>query len=300
MDSAEIDRRAREINSENTVRQKGIRTRGSLISYFDGEDFEATIHSNADTYAAFLSVLTDSGREGFERKHGGNTQALRDELAEAFREAGFVNTDGKLSVPGRDNYNELRSSIGPLMPAIIAILEVEHGIESTESVRRYKPDSLDSILDDDTEPAQQPSDDNDWSSILRDSPGCDPTAEAYIYVLKVERIGDSSTWYYVGKSEGQFSGLLSRIRSHAKDFNQSRVITHKDQPILVGDYNFSVDPPGTTHQVVDIERIVSIGDSALSAFDGNDMESCYITELERETAYEVALAHDTTNVLGGK
>jgi hypothetical protein len=104
----------------------------------------------------------------------------------------------------------------------------------------------------------------------------------------------------VGKSEGRFSGLVSRVRSHANDFNQSRVIMHKDQPVLVGDYNFSVDPPGTTHLVVDIERIISIGADELSAFDGGEMESCYITELERKTAYDVALAHDTTNVLGGK
>lgn len=299
MNTTQVDQRAREINSENTVRQKGLRTRASIISYFDGDDIDATIHSNASTYAAFIAVLQDSGRAGFERRRGRNVQSLRDELADAFQELGFVNDAGELAIPGRDGYNEIRSSIGPLMPAVLAILELEHGIDSTTAVRRYRLDSTDTIEpDEESEAVRDVS--KDWRAALEEAPGCDLEAEAYIYALEVERIADSSTWYYVGKSEGQFSGLVSRVRSHAKDFNQSRVISHKDQPVLVGDYNFSVDPPGTTHLVVDIERIVSIHSDDLSALDSEEMESCYITELERKTAYEVALAHDTTNVLGGK
>lgn len=36
MDHDEIKRRAREINTDQNVRQKGTRARGSVISYFDG------------------------------------------------------------------------------------------------------------------------------------------------------------------------------------------------------------------------------------------------------------------------
>lgn len=300
MNRDKIDRRAREIDSENTVRQKGTRTRASIISYFDGEDFEGTIHRNATTYAAFIAVLTDSGRQGFERRRHEDRSALQQELSDAFREAGFTDSAGELSIPGRESYDDIPSSIGPIMPAILAILEVEHEINSTEAVRRYRPDYIDLILPDDEESKPDAPSEKDWEAIARNMSGCDPDAKAYIYVLKLSRASDSSVWYYVGKSEGQFSGLLSRIRSHAKEFDQSRVVAHNGRDVLLGDYNFSIRPPGTTHQVVDIERIVSISESELSVFDDPDLESCYVVEAERRTAYEVAIDHETTNVLGGK
>lgn len=300
MEHEKIDRRSRGINSENTVREKGTRTRASIISYFNGEDFEGKIHSNVNTYAAFISVVTDSGVSGFEAKRRKSRKVLRRELGNAFREAGFVDSEGKLSIPGRDSYDEIPSSIGPLMPAILAILEIEHGINSTEAVRKYRPDSLELILPDDEKPKLDTQVKKDWEEITRNTTGCDPDAEAYVYVLKLKRTSDSSLWFYVGKSEGQFSGLLSRIRSHTRKFNQSRVVTHNGKDVLLGDYNFSIQPPGTTHQVIDIDRIVPISESELSAFDDSDLESCYIVETERRTAYEVALDHDTTNILGGK
>lgn len=61
-----------------------------------------------------------------------------------------------------------------------------------------------------------------------------------------------------------------------------------------------MNPPGTTHHVVGIERIVPISGEELASFDSSDAESCYISEVERRTAYEVAIEHQTTNVLGGK
>jgi hypothetical protein len=216
MNYEEIDRRSREINSENTVRQKGTRTRASIISYFDGENFEGKIHRNSNTYAAFISVVTDSGFSGFEAKRRKRRKVLRRELGDAFREAGFVDSEGKLSIPGRDSYDEIPSSIGPLMPAILAILEIEHGIDSTEAIRQYQPDSLDRILPDDEEQKLESKIEKDWEEITRNTSGCDPNAEAYVYVLELKRASDSSVWFYVGKSEGQFSGLVSRIRSHAK------------------------------------------------------------------------------------
>ncbi|WP_058828442.1 hypothetical protein [Haloferax sp. Q22] len=299
MNTEKIDRRAREIDSDNTVRQKGTRTRASIIAYFDGNDFEGTIHRNADTYAAFVAVVTDSGRSGFEAKRDEDHKILKKELADAFRDAGFVNSDEALAIPGRDNCNEITGAVGPLMPAIVAILETEHGIDSTEAVRQYRPDSLDSIRPTE-EPERDTQVEKDWKQILQDAAGSDPDAEAYVYVLKLKRVSESSTWFYVGKSEGGFTGLLRRIRSHAKKFNQSRVVTHEGKDILVGDYNFSIQPPGTTHELVDIERIVSISEADLAAFDDADVRTCYIAERERRTAYEVALDHETTNVLGGK
>ena len=300
MNHKEIDRRAREINSNNTVRQKGTRTRAAIISYFNGEDFEGKLHRNANTYAAFISVLTGSGISGFESRRHKSCKALRHELGDEFQEAGFVSAEGGLSIPGRDSYDEIPSSIGPLMPAILAILEVEYGIDSTEAVRQYRPDSLELIRPDNEESTPNRHSEKDWEEIVRSETGCNPDAEAYVYVLKLKRVSDSSIWFYIGKSEDQFSGLLSRIRSHVRKFNQSRVVPHEGREILLGDYNFSIKPPGTTHHVVDVDRIVSITDTELSNFNNSNVKSCYTTEIERRTAYEVALDHNTTNVLGGK
>lgn len=303
MDHDNIDLKARRINSENNVRQKGLRTRASIVSYFDGEDFEGTLHRNANTYAAFISVVADLGVSGFEKRRHRSLNALRQELGSAFKEAGFVDSDGELSIPGRDGYSEIPSSIGPLMPAILAILEIEYGIDSTEAVRQYRPDSLERILPNESENQERTIDkqpEKDWETILQNAPGFDPDAEAYVYVLELVRLSDSSTWFYVGKSEGRSSKLLGRIRQHARKFSQSRVVNHNGEEIVLGDHNYSMAPKGTTHHVVDVERIVPISGSDLASLDDSDAKSCYISEVERRTSYEVSLDHETTNVLGGK
>lgn len=144
----EINRRARQINSENNVRQKAIRTRAALMSYFGGEDLTGTIKGpSADVYAAFVSVLTDSGISEFEKQRNKTHAALDEELENVFKEAGFVDSDGNLFLPGMENYSSIPStSIGPLLPALVAILEVEYEIDSTEAVRQYRPKSLEVIL----------------------------------------------------------------------------------------------------------------------------------------------------------
>jgi len=192
MNHEKIDRRAREIISKNSVRQKGTRTRASIISYFDGEDFGGKIHRNATTYAAFISVVTDTAVSGFEARRQKSRTVLQKELGEAFRDAGFVDSEGTLSIPGRDSYDEIPSSIGPLMPAILAILELKHGIDSTDAVHQYRPDSVELILpdDDDSKPGTRV--EKNWEAITRNASGCDPTAEAYVYVLELERVSDSS------------------------------------------------------------------------------------------------------------
>lgn len=300
MNHDKIDRRARVINSENLVRQKGTRTRASIISYFDGEDLTGQIHRNTNTYAAFISVLTDSGASGFKSRQHQSTEDLKEELGEAFKKAGFVTPEGELSIPGRDDYNEIPSSIGPLMPAILAILEVEHGIDSTEAVQQYRPESLEIIRPNEEKKSLDKQSPKDWERVIRNASGFESDAVAYVYVLKLDRLSDSSTWFYVGKREGQFPELKGRIRSHASRFTQSRVVIHDDEEILVGDHNYSIKPKGTTHRVVDVERIVPIHGTELAAFDDSDPKSCYISEIERRTAYEVAVDHETTNVLGGK
>jgi hypothetical protein len=279
----------------------GTRTRGAIISYFGGDDLTGKIHRNTNTYAAFIAVLTDSGAVGFQKRRNKDIENLKQELDDAFRRAGFVTAEGELSIPGRDSYTEIPPSIGPLMPGILAILELEHGIDSTEAVQRYRPDSVAIIQpEDDRESDTTEVPEKDWETAIREAPGFSLDADAYVYVLELNRLSDASTWFYVGKREGQFSELLSYIRGHAKRFTRSRVITYDEHEILLGDYNTSIVPQGTTHHVVDIERIVPISVPTLSGLDESGAETCYIAEIERQTAYDVALDHETTNVLGGK
>lgn len=303
MNYGEIDRRARKIDANNTVvdRQLGTRTRASLISYFNGED-PGKIHRNKNTYAAFISVLTDSGVSGFEKRNENDVDDLREELGDAFKEAGFVSSDGGLSVPGGEDYTEITGAIGPLMPAIVALLEVEYGINSTEAVRQYRPESLDIILpseEEDQGPATDERPEKDWKGIIRNAPGSDPDAEAYVYVLKLNRLSDSSTWFYVGQAKRDFSDLPGYIRGHARKFDRSRVVIHDGKEVLLGDHNYSTEREGVTHHVVDVERIVSILGTDLESLDDSDVKS-YIDEIERRTSYAVALDQETTNVLGGK
>jgi hypothetical protein len=301
MNHDNIDSRAREIDADNKVRELGTRTRGAIIEYFDGEDLTGKIHQNTNTYAAFVAVVTDSGVSGFEGRRHKNVDALRRELGDAFRQAGFVTSEGELAIPGRDSYDEIPGSIGPLMPGILAILEIEHGIESTEAVRTHRPDSLEIISpDSDEEQKTEEPPDRDWDERIRSAPGFSRDADAYVYVLELERLSDASTWFYVGKWEGSVSDLPEYIENHASKFTRSRVISYEGHELLFGDYDTSIVPQGITHHVVDVEQIVSISVPDISALNDVGAESSYVEEIERRTAYEIAIEHETTNVLGGK
>lgn len=58
--------------------------------------------------------------------------------------------------------------------------------------------------------------------------------------------------------------------------------------------------PGAMHQVAGIERIVSIQRDELAEIGDSGSKTAYIMEVGRRTSYDVALEHETTNVLGGK
>ena len=304
MDVGQINDRAKIIDREDTVRQKAIRAHACLIAYLDGTDPTGVIKGvTGDVYAAYLAALTDSGLNGFKQRQYRNADSLRRQLEEALIEIGFVDGQGNLVLPGRSDYDHIPdSSIGPVLPGIVAVTEVAHGIDSTDAVKEYRPGSLETIQSQSpTGAASRPGPViEDWEAEVRSAPGCDPDAAAYIYVLQLKRLGDDSTWFYVGKREDGFRGLVSRVRSHGYNFTQSRTLTHNGAEILRGDYNASMKRPGTTHQVLGVERIVSIQSSELAALADTGSKTAYVAEIERRTSYEVALEHETTNVLGGK
>lgn len=187
------------------------------------------------------------------------------------------------------------------MPSILAILDCEHEIDSTEAVRMHRPESLEIICPtDNAEQDAKDRPDTNWAEKIRNAPGFSRNADAYVYVLELKRLSDSSTWFYVGKLEEPFLKLPGYIRSHASKFTRSRAITYDGHELLFGDYDTSILPQGTTHHVVDVTRIVPISVPNFTALDDSGAESCYVSEIERRTAYEVAIEHETTNVLGGK
>jgi len=301
----QIEQRAKAVDKENTVRQKAIRAHACLIAYLEGNDPTGVIKSpTKEVYAAYIAALTDSGLEGFEKRQYRNPRSLRRKLEETIIDVGFVDGKGNLTLPGRTDYDAIpESSIGPVLPGIVAVTEVGHGIDSTEAVKEYRPQSIETIQSQSTDrTASTPRQPviEDWNTEVRSAPGCDPDAAAYIYVLKLKRLDDDTTWFYVGKREDGFNGLVNRIRNHGNIFTQSRTLNHEGVEILRGDYNASMKRPGTTHQVVGIERIISIQSDELTEFDNTGAKTAYIAEIERRTSYEVALEHETTNVLGGK
>jgi hypothetical protein len=304
MDVEQIEQRAKAVDKENTVRQKAIRAHACLIAYLEGDDPTGVIKGvTKEVYAAYLAALIDSGLEGFEQCQYHDSDSLRRQLEETLIDVGFVDGTGTLTLPGRSDYDAIPdSSIGPVLPGIVALIEVEHDIDSTQAVKEYRPDSLETIQSQSSNGAPTPRQPviEDWDTELRSAPGCDPDAAAYIYVLKLKRLNDDTIWFYVGKREDGFNGLVSRVRNHGNNFTQSRTLTHEEVEILRGDYNASMKRPGITHQVVGVERIVSIQNDKLAELGDTGAKSAYIAEVERRTAYKVALEHETTNVLGGK
>lgn len=305
MNVEKVGQRAETIDREDTVRQKAIRAHACLIAYFEGNDPTGVIKGpTSEAYAAYLAALTDSGLQGFEKRQYRNQDSLRRQLEETLADAGFVDGQGNFTLPGRTDYDTIPdSSIGPVLPGIVAIMEVKHDIDSTEAVKEHRPDSLETIQSRSTGGAKsiprQPVIE-DWDTEIRSEPGCDPDAAAYVYVLKLQRLDDNSTWFYVGKREEGFDGLINRVRNHGNNFTQSRTLNHEGVEILRGDYNASMERPGTTHQVVGIERIVSIQSDELANLEDSGAKTAYIAEIERRVSYEIALEHETTNVLGGK
>ncbi len=148
----------------------------------------------------------------------------------------------------------------------------------------------------------------DFRSFMDDFDNFEPDADAYIYVVVLERHLDSSTWYYVGEVTGN---LKSRLADHARGFTNSRPIRQHGEEVLNGDDSASNCVKTETYRTIGIDRVESIHFDEVS-FDENvdgkwgtshawkQHRDCYIEERERRMAYEVALDHSTTNVLGGK
>lgn len=138
----------------------------------------------------------------------------------------------------------------------------------------------------------------EWSDFVEDITGFESEADAYVYVLGLVREQDESRWYYVGKSDDGEKGVRKRIQSHVNNFDSSRTIIEEGVEILVPYFNIKSSHKHS-HRVIGVERFESIFFGDLNTSEEWIPER-HVSEIERRTAYEIAIEKDTTNVLGGK
>jgi hypothetical protein len=108
-----------------------------------------------------------------------------------------------------------------------------------------------------------------------DIPRLDLSADYHIYVLRVQR-HDGQRFFYVGMSEA----VLSRLKSHARYGGQNMRVPTTNGAI-------SKDTDFEIQEVVEVEGL-------------HDTTAAEARERERRKAYELAIDHNTTNVIGGR
>lgn len=139
-----INRIAEAIDDSNTVIPLPIRAHAALIEYFEGEDLTGAIKGpRIDIYAAFITVLRNEGIDGFYRHRNESRDEVRARLETTFKDVGLSGPGGRLSLPAREDYRTLpENSIGPLLPALLAVLDEVHDIDSTVAVWNHREDDL--------------------------------------------------------------------------------------------------------------------------------------------------------------
>lgn len=103
-------------------------------------------------------------------------------------------------------------------------------------------------------------------------------ADGYVYVLEIER-DDGELYYYVGSTT---KVPESRIREHVSGH------TCRSMPVMRNNEEVLGDTSEQDFVVTGVERLIPVD------FDSKDK----LLNVERETAYQVAIDHQTTNVSG--
>lgn len=100
-----------------------------------------------------------------------------------------------------------------------------------------------------------------------------PNSNRCIYVLLVVRNSDGKEFYYVGET----TDIEKRTHNHVRD-DDIRMIS-EDERSFTEDYIIK--------EIVEIEEL-------------GDVSKSIATYKERQKAMELAIAHDTTDILGGR
>lgn len=126
--------------------------------------------------------------------------------------------------------------------------------------------------------------DAQFSTILR---AVDSGAEGYVYTIKLRRSDDKLYWY-VGSVSSGIDGLKKRIRSHKRLNGEcSAPVKINGREVLLGKRD---DVRRQEYEFIAVEEVTPVEDDAPR----------HLREIERRKALEIALEHDTKNVLGGK
>lgn len=120
--------------------------------------------------------------------------------------------------------------------------------------------------------------------------GFDPGASAYVYVIVLKRQSDGSYWYYVGETTGGVEGLKSRFETHLK-CGMSKPVERNDTEVIEG--------PLPDEDVDHSYTMIGVDRAEPVSVEHEDLLEARAAERERRMAYEVAIAKETTNVIGG-
>ncbi|MFC7029295.1 hypothetical protein ACFQJ5_19235 [Halomicroarcula sp. GCM10025324] len=124
---------------------------------------------------------------------------------------------------------------------------------------------------------------------MQDVDGFEAGADAYVYVIGLERRDDGTRWYYVGETTSGVDGLRSRFETHL-DCGMSKPVQYNGIEVIDGALP---EEPDHSYALIGVERAEPI--SVRQA----DLLAPRIAEVERRTAYEIAIEKETTNVIGG-
>lgn len=118
----------------------------------------------------------------------------------------------------------------------------------------------------------------------------DLDAEYYIYTIKLRRF-DGEEFYYIGSVSNGYRSLFRRLKKHYEEGG------HCSAPVIKDDFPALDKVRSSTRR----EQFRFIGIESIKTVEVPDSRTNqFLREVERETAYECAIEHDTTNVLGGK
>lgn len=129
----------------------------------------------------------------------------------------------------------------------------------------------------------------DFREFMAEVDGFDPDADAYVYAVVLRRKRDETRWYYVGQTTNGEEGLHSRFVTHVRG-KMTKTVQRKGIDVL--DSTLAEDT-SDAYVVIGVERAEPV------SVESDSLEKARVLERECEMAYEIAIEHKTTRVLGG-
>lgn len=116
----------------------------------------------------------------------------------------------------------------------------------------------------------------------------DDDADSYVYVVELER-DDGEIFFYVGMTIDIFDRMRSHVSNPAKRHTPIAGPEHE--------YLMSVD---FGDEIYDFNCVVEVESYSKREIQFEDNFKEFVREQERKRSFELAIEHDTTNILGGR